>query len=121
MRTQARQAAPSVDQKRQIDLSPIDTLLSRIRERYHPEQVWLFGSRARGDARATSDWDLLVVLPDDSDERDLDPVTAWRVQRGSGVYADVIPCRASEFREDLSTVNTVFYSVGKEGVLIYER
>lgn len=121
MRTQARQADEAVDRNPLIDLSPISTLLSRIREQYHPEQVWLFGSRARGDARAASDWDLLVVLSDDSDDSELDPVTAWRVQRGSGVYADVIPCRASEFREDLCTVNTVFYSVGKEGVLIYER
>ncbi len=104
-----------------VDLRPIGTLLARIEEKYRPEQVWLFGSRARGDARATSDWDLLVVVPDDTEEQDLDPRVAWRLQRGSGVYADVIPCRASEFREDRETVNTLSYAAAREGVLIYER
>lgn len=104
-----------------LDLSPLTTLLSRIEGRYHPEQVWLFGSRARGDARPTSDWDLLVVVPDDTDERELDPVVAWRLQRGSGVYADVVPCWAREYREDRGTVNTLAYEVEREGVLIYER
>jgi len=78
------------------DLVPIRTLLARIQGKYHPEQIWLFGSRARGDARPASDWDLLVVVPDSTDEGDLDPLTAWRLQKGSGVHADVIPCKASE-------------------------
>ena len=104
-----------------LDVRPLATLLSRIEARYHPEQVWLFGSRARGDARPTSDWDILVVVPDDTDERDLDPVVAWRLQRGSGVYADVVPCWAREYREDRDTVNTLAYEVAREGVLIYER
>jgi len=81
----------------------------------------LFGSRARGDTRPTSDWDLVVVVSDGTDERALDPRIAWRLQRGSGVYADVIPCRASEFRADRTTVNTLAYIIAKEGVLIYER
>jgi hypothetical protein len=62
-----------------------------------------------------------VVVPDDTQESALDPLVAWQLQRGSGVYADVIPCRAGEFRDDLGTVNTLSYSVASEGVLIYER
>jgi hypothetical protein len=124
MTAEATEAAPRTrtsPRSRALDLGPLATLLARIEARYHPEQVWLFGSRARGDARPVSDWDILVVVPDDTDERDLDPVTAWRVQRGSGVYADVVPCWAREFREDRSTVNTLAYEVDREGVLIYER
>jgi predicted nucleotidyltransferase len=36
-------------------------LLARIIEAMRPEQIWRFGSRAKGHARPTSDWDLLVV------------------------------------------------------------
>lgn len=110
-----RQATPP------IDLSPLKTLLARIADQYHPLEVWLFGSRARGDARPTSDWDLLVVVSDDASDDDLEPLTAWRLQKGAGVYADVIPYRASEFHADRDTVNTLAYSVGVEGVLIYEH
>jgi uncharacterized protein len=118
---EATAPAPSTRHERRppaLDLSPLVPLLARIDAKYHPEQVWLFGSRARGDARPTSDWDILVVVPDDTDERELDPVVAWRLQRGSGVHADVIPCWAREYREDRGTVNTLAYEVDREGVLI---
>ncbi len=59
------------------------------------------------DARPHGDWDLLLVVPDDIQEGDIDPLVAWQLQRGSCFYADVIPYRASEFREDLDTVNTL--------------
>src|SRR5579885_361765 len=99
-----------------LDLGPIVPLLTRIDERYHPEQVWLFGSRARGDARRTSDWDLFVVVPDHTEEAALEPSEVWDLKKGlKGVYADVIPCRASDFREWKDTVNTLSYSVATEG------
>lgn len=37
-----------------------DTIVDEI----HPDEVVLFGSHARGDARAGSDFDFLVVMPD---------------------------------------------------------
>ena len=36
-------------------------VLPRLVERYHPEHVIVFGSRARGDALRDSDLDVLVV------------------------------------------------------------
>ncbi len=104
-----------------MDLAPLRVLLARIHQRYRPEQVWLFGSRARGDANEHSDWDILVVLPDDVEEDDLSPLVAWRLQKGSGVHADVIPCRASDFRADADTVNTLAYSASHEGLRVDER
>ncbi len=40
------------------DLAPF---LSRLRAELQPELVLLFGSRARGDSRAHSDYDLIIV------------------------------------------------------------
>src|SRR3954453_14586701 len=41
----------------------IQEMTRRIVARFDPLQVILFGSRARGDAHADSDVDLLVVFP----------------------------------------------------------
>jgi predicted nucleotidyltransferase len=115
------EAGARAQEVRAIDLRPIQPLLARIVEKYHPDQVWLYGSRARGDARPDSDWDLFIVAPDATDERDLSPVVAGELRRGLGVYADLIPCRSSEFREDCTVVNTLCNEVVCDGVVIYER
>jgi predicted nucleotidyltransferase len=49
----------------------LDRLVRHVVEVMHPLQVWLFGSRAEGRARSTSDYDLLVVMPDGTPEPEL--------------------------------------------------
>jgi predicted nucleotidyltransferase len=49
----------------------------RIVDGFNPLQLILFGSRARGDARWDSDYDLLVVMPDGNDRRE----TAMAIRR----------------------------------------
>lgn len=46
-----------------LDETAIQTAVRRIVERFDPDKVILFGSRARGDAREDSDYDLLIVGP----------------------------------------------------------
>jgi hypothetical protein len=41
----------------------VQTMVERITEQFRPLRIVLFGSRARGQATALSDVDLLVVLP----------------------------------------------------------
>ena len=47
------------------DLVPAE-LLDRVVRYFAPEAVILFGSHARGEAGPDSDYDLLVILPDDA-------------------------------------------------------
>jgi hypothetical protein len=107
--------------ERTVDVAAIQTLIDHVVSRWHPQQVWLFGSRARGDATPDSDWDLFVVVDDGVLDDELDPGIGRRLRRDCGVRADVIPWRASEFAEFRNTPNTLAYSVAKDGVLLHER
>jgi len=117
----ARLHAPPKDARgTPIDLRPIQSLLDRLVSSWRPRDIWLFGSRARGTAVPDSDWDLLVVVPDDLAPPGFDnPMTVWKLKQGTGVRADVFLCRASEFEDDRRTHNTIAYDAAVEGVQIW--
>ena len=105
-----------------LDTSAVRPVIARLIARWHPLAIWLFGSRARGDARPDSDWDLLVIVPDCPEPADFDdPMTLWRVKREPGLCSDLVVYRASEFEEDRGVPNTLAYSTSVDGVLLYER
>ncbi len=103
-----------------IDLGIIAGLLDRIIHAWQPVSIRLFGSHARGEAAAASDWDLLVVVPDGTPDVD-DPLAGWRLKKDFEVPSDVLLCRSSEFEEDRDTPNTIAFEAAHAGVLIYER
>ncbi|MET7243940.1 nucleotidyltransferase domain-containing protein [Methylobacterium sp. EM32] len=99
----------------------LKTLLERIEAVHAPEDVLLFGSRAKGTAGPDSDWDILVVLPDDADERLLDPLLGYETQRGSRVYADVLCSLKSEFLSDLTVANSRTRDIAGHAVRVFSR
>jgi predicted nucleotidyltransferase len=38
----------------------------RLVEACHPDKIYLFGSAARGEAATDSDYDIMIVVPDDT-------------------------------------------------------
>src|SRR6185503_15305221 len=102
------------------DMQAIEPLLTRIVSEFRAVEVRLFGSRARGDACADSDWDLFVIVPDDLPAAD-DMFAGYRLKRELRMRADVILCPASEFAEDRDTPNTLAYEAAHRGIAIYER
>ena len=101
---------------RQGTFPELSVLMGRIASTFAPEDVVLFGSRAKGTARPDSDWDILVNLPQGADENLLDPMVGWQVQRGSGVYADVICATKQDFIEDISVVNSLTNEIKNHAV-----
>jgi len=86
------------------------------RERFGALEVWLFGSRARGDHREDSDWDLMVVLGDEAPPSALHPVPLWQLGRDAGLIADVVADRASDLRGFGAIPTTLQHQVVREGV-----
>ena len=44
----------------------LQEIMKRLKDEFHPEKAYLFGSRARGDNAPDSDYDLLLVVEDSS-------------------------------------------------------
>lgn len=99
----------------------LDRLLAALVPALDPEEIWLFGSRARGEADEDSDYDLLVVMADDAPAELLSPVVAYRAARPAGVAVDVIPARHARFNRYRNTVGTLAYEVAADGRRIYVR
>ena len=103
-----------------IDVRPIEALIERVVGEFHPVEIRLFGSRARGEAHEGSDWDLFVVVPDDLEAAD-DIFAGYRLRRETRTRADIVLCPVSELIEDQDTPNTLAYEAAHHGVRIYEH
>lgn len=101
-----------------IDEPGLQLLILLCIEELHAVEVWLFGSRARGDHHPDSDWDILAVVPDDA-PKDIDnPISVFRVRRKSGLHADLLTVRQSDFMSSKNALNTISHEVAKDGILL---
>ena len=67
----------------------LSEVVRRLCEVYHPIRIYLFGSVARGDAGTDSDYDIMVILPDDAPPNLRRGHPGYRALRGTGAAVDV--------------------------------
>lgn len=91
----------------------------RLAEAYQPERIYLFGSKARGDAGPDSDYDLLVVVPDDAPPERRRSRLAYEVLWETGTSADVLVWEKTSFERRLHVVASLPATVMREGKLVY--
>ena len=96
-------------------------LLDGVVAYFCPRRVVLFGSRARGDAGADSDIDLLVILDDDAPAEKLTLRAGWESRRGYDRAVDVVPVRDSVYRRRARIAGTLAYEAEIDGIAVYER
>jgi len=101
--------------------APPPELLARVIDYFHPRRIILFGSRARGEATADSDIDLLVILDDDAPREHLTLKAGWESRRGYNRATDVIPVRASVYDRRARIPGTLAYEAALDGISVYER
>jgi len=100
-----------------------DPILAEIVRRLvaglQPERIYLFGSRARGEATEDSDYDIVVVVREASRPiRELEQ-EARDLLWGLGVSADVLVWPGGEFDRRLAVVASLPSTVVREGKLLH--
>lgn len=94
-------------------------VVRRLVEVYHPLRIYLFGSAARGDAGPDSDYDLMVVVPDEAPAELQDCDLAYRVLHGLRIAKDILVWRRTEFDKRLHLKASLPATVLREGKLLY--
>ena len=95
-------------------------VVDRIAHKFHPVQIILFGSWARGDAREDSDVDLLVVLPRVEHKRQA-AIEILRALNGLPISKDVIVSTPEEIKARGKVVGNILRPALEEGKVIYEQ
>ena len=99
-----------------------EALTERLRglvEAYRPDRIYLFGSKARGDYGPDSDFDLMVVVPDDAPPARKRSRLAYEVLRGTGTAADVQVWTCNAFESRLHLLASLPATVMREGRLLH--
>lgn len=95
-------------------------IVRRIVQTTQPEKIILFGSRARGDARSHSDFDVLVIK--DSDEpgyrRD---APLYLALAGMNAPVDLMVYTPEEVMEWSAVPQAFVTTAIREGKVLYER
>ncbi len=95
-------------------------MIRRILAVGDPQKIVLFGSRARGDARADSDYDLLLVEPSVL-PRHKRAARYRRALTGLAGAKDILVWTPEEVAQWRDVPNAFVTAAVQEGVVLYER
>ena len=110
----------SQSRRQQLQRDPVlGEIVERLVEVYHPERIYLFGSCARDEAGAHSDYDLMVVVRDDAPPRLRRSGPGYDALWGLKAAADVLVWTRSAFEARLHLRASLPSTILREGRLVY--
>ena len=97
----------------------LDEVLKRLIIVYEPQCIYLFGSQARDDAGPDSDYDLLIIVADDTPPERRRSRLAYERLWGTGAAVDVLVWTKGYFESRLHLKASLAATVEREGKLLY--
>jgi predicted nucleotidyltransferase len=102
----------------------IEQMVQVIIDAANPEKIILFGSRARGDSRESSDIDLLIVESEAFDakrSRRKEMARLWRLLAPFPFAKDILVYSRDEVEYWRHSLNNIVAKALREGKVLYER
>jgi predicted nucleotidyltransferase len=96
-------------------------LLENIIKHLNPQRVILFGSQATGKTHKDSDWDLLVIVDDNTRPEQVGWRVMGEIRQGISGAVDIVPFRESTFRDRAGTIGSLPWIAATEGMIVYDR
>ena len=101
------------------DLTIINQFASTVRQHFPDAQIWAFGSRARGDARPDSDFDICIVV--DS----LNPTVkqkishiAWEIGFNHERLITTVKYARNQFNQGPCSISPLVQTIRHEGIAV---
>jgi predicted nucleotidyltransferase len=97
----------------------LDQIIDRLVDGLHPDQIYLFGSQARGQATKDSDYDLLVIVPESNLPRHQREAYSYDLLWGLPTPVDVIVLTRDEFDRTCQVKTSLASTVKANGEILY--
>jgi uncharacterized protein len=97
----------------------LQVMVDRLIAAFQPDRIYLFGSKARDDSNADSDYDLMVVVSDDAPSEKRRSRLAYQVLRGTRAAADILVWTKTAFDNRLHIPSSLPSVIEREGKLLY--
>lgn len=94
-------------------------LINRLVEIFSPRRIVLFGSRARRDASPESDFDLMVLVPDEAPVSNRETARVYDCLWELGIAADVLVWTESRYQRKVHIKASLPATIEREGEVVY--
>lgn len=98
---------------------PLSIIVEKLIQTFHPEAVYLFGSKARGNSGPDSDYDLMVIVSHSSEPGYRRAVQAHEALGAMSMAVDVVVVTRDEFERKKTVIGTLPETVVYEGQELY--
>ncbi len=94
-------------------------IINRISTHIEPTKIYLFGSRARGDATYGSDYDILIIYDGQKSKRQVE-LDIYKLFNYYDFSMDLFFLTSDEFNWMKPVANTIAREVNENGIVVYE-
>lgn len=102
-----------------VNQPPLDHIVRKIADAFHPRRIVLFGSRARGDHEPDSDIDLMIEL--ESTERTVERTArVYEAIHPAGWPLDLVVFTPAEVEASRDCRYSFVNTIEAEGKVLYE-